>query len=163
MPTSKLRLADKRQKCDFCLLIVSAIKPDAQVYIGSATDTTKGCRGRVQKYDRRDVDMSRFVDKALNDDYVISHAGLFARIPIPEAATAVEHRILMLALEGTLCWAPFRANAVEYRETPITAQAQRSGTTALASSSGGGNIPARFRVQKKNDVEIVIGLDAYKP
>lgn len=72
-----------------------------KVYIGSGTSTRGGVRSRLNQYDQSNPAMiPRFVQKAFNQGYKMTHQGLLVSAHIPPTGTRVVTRSLFLALEA---------------------------------------------------------------
>lgn len=81
-------------------LVLQKADADPCVYIGSGTSAKAGVRGRFYDYDRR-KNVPYYVQKALNDGYVITHKGLLMWCSLPSAAELPTLRLLFLAIEAT--------------------------------------------------------------
>lgn len=78
-----------------------------RLYIGSATNLTGGVRARLKQYDDGFL-IPEYVQKSLDEGFVIEHKGLLCWISIPTASMAPIRRLLFFALEATfsfLFWA----------------------------------------------------------
>lgn len=76
------------------------------IYVGSATDSTKGISSRFSQYDRieRGV-MPKYVLQALDDGYRIVSKGLLVKAAIPPPAAQIPLRALFIAIETVFTFA----------------------------------------------------------
>ncbi|KPM39959.1 Carbamoyl-phosphate synthase arginine-specific large chain [Neonectria ditissima] len=74
-----------------------------KLYIGSGTAAVMGVGNRFQQYDAG-ILLPLYVEKAMDDQYTITHKGLLCWIPTPTAALIPVNRVLMFALEATLAY-----------------------------------------------------------
>ncbi len=70
-----------------------------KTYIGIGTDSRSGVSTRLGQYHRGES-LPKFVKRALDDGYTMSHKGLLCWSPIPPAAKRVLLRTLFLAIES---------------------------------------------------------------
>lgn len=87
------------------IYVILMEKPNCRpkLYIGSGTSSSGGVRSRLKQYDDGFL-IPRYVQKALDDDYEITHKGLLCWIPKPSASLAPVSRLLFLALEATFTY-----------------------------------------------------------
>ena len=81
-----------------------------KIYIGSGTSIRLGVSERLDQYANRGKYTPKYVAKALDDGYVITHNGLLCWAPIPPAGLAPLLRVLFIALEATFAcvfWAMY--------------------------------------------------------
>ncbi|KAK7730000.1 Alpha subunit of the F1 sector of mitochondrial F1F0 ATP synthase [Cytospora paraplurivora] len=83
---------------DYLLLLEKPGFPPG-IYIGSGTNAAYGVTGRFLGYDRGRL-VPRFVQKALDNGYTITHRGLLCWTPLPDAELVSSARLYMVALEG---------------------------------------------------------------
>jgi len=75
------------------------------IYIGSGTDMKRGVPARWAVYNKPEAnrpDFPKYVQRALDDGYKISHKGLLVWCSIPSAENAPRFRLLFVAIEAAL-------------------------------------------------------------
>jgi hypothetical protein len=84
------------------VLVLEKAGHRSKVYIGSGTNARLGVSDRFAQYDSLNATtMPRCVQRALNDDYLITRKGLLCWAPIPSAALVPVLRVLFTVLEAT--------------------------------------------------------------
>lgn len=89
------------------LLVLEKASCRPKIYIGSGTDAKSGVSARLGQYDTGNH-VPRYVQKAIEDGYVITHKGLLCWASLPSAAEVPILRLVFLTLEATFTFI-FRA------------------------------------------------------
>lgn len=76
-----------------------------KLYFGSGTDMLWGVPGRMRVYDTRASNLPKYVKRALDDGFEITHKGLLCWMPLPAIINRALCRLLILALESAFTWA----------------------------------------------------------
>lgn len=95
---------DVRNRWAVYLIVMEKFESKPQIYIGSATDGANGVSSRFRCYDRGAV-LPRYVQKALQNGYNITHKGLLCWSAIPSATLRPVTRLLFVAIEAALAFA----------------------------------------------------------
>ncbi len=98
-----LPTVQKKQWGIYLILLQKSGCPD-QIYIGSRTDAKSSSAARLVQYDT-DHQVPRFVKKALQDQYIITHKGIICSSPIPSPDLVPITRILFVAAEAACTFA----------------------------------------------------------
>ena len=92
----------KPKKGFWAIYAVSMVKEGEKscLYFGSGTDASTGVTNRTGQYFPGSLMLPRFVNRALNEGYTISHIGMICWTPIPSPGFVPRSRGLFLALEA---------------------------------------------------------------
>ena len=86
------------------LLVLEKNGHESKIYIGCGTEAKQGVSSRL-RYHTVGCSVPRYVEKALNSDYHVSHKGLLCTIPIPTRPQQATIRAFFLLLETTFAFA----------------------------------------------------------
>jgi len=81
------------------LLVLEKANHRPKIYIGCGTECRSGVSTRMSQYGR-EVNLPKYVRRALDDGYVISHKGLLCWAPLPTASKKIPLRALFLIVEA---------------------------------------------------------------
>lgn len=98
-----LPTVQKKQWGIYLILLQKPGCPD-QIYIGSGTDARSSSAARLVQYDT-DHHVPRFVKRALQDQYIITHKGILCSSPIPSPDLVPITRVLFVATEAACTFA----------------------------------------------------------
>ncbi|KAG8624186.1 hypothetical protein KVT40_009162 [Elsinoe batatas] len=72
-----------------------------KIYIGSGTEIEVGVRRRLYEYNKKKGRKPKYVQKAIDEGYTITHQGYLCWLPIPEPKNEAWAQLAVLALEAT--------------------------------------------------------------
>lgn len=81
------------------LIVLEKSTHRPKIYIGSGTETRSGISTRIGQY-RREENLPRYVQRALDDGYKISHKGLLCWSPLPIASKRFQLHAFYLVVEA---------------------------------------------------------------